>query len=170
MEDLRAMLESLGFSGVQTYVQSGNVVFRTDARDMARLVKRIEQTFESTFGFHSDVLLRTAAEMLGVIAQNPFEGRGIEPAKLLVWFLEKDPTPECREKFSHIPISPEEAHLGVREIYIYYPNGMGRSKLPMAKIERALTCTGTGRNWNTVEKLTEMADNLQKRRSSSPRP
>ena len=160
MEALRAMFESLGLRDVRTYVQSGNIVFRTDARDIARLTKRIQQTFEATFGFHSDVLLRTAAEMRDVMAHNPFEGRGIEPAKLLVWFLEKEPTLESRERFSQIPIAPEEARLHVRELYIHFPNGQGRSKLPMAQIERALSGSGTGRNWNTVEKLTQMAETL----------
>jgi uncharacterized protein (DUF1697 family) len=161
MEALKATFEALGLRDVSTYVQSGNIVFRTEARDMARLAKRIGQAFETTFGFHSDVLLRTAAEMRDAIARNPFEGRGIEPAKLLVWFLEKEPTPESREKFSRVPIAPEEARLHVRELYIHYPNGMGRSKLPMAQIERAISTTGTGRNWNTVEKLTEMAEKLR---------
>ena len=100
--------------------------------------------------------------MRSVISRNPFAGRsGIEPAKLLVWFLPAAPDSDAREKFSRISIGPEEVRLDGRELYMYYPNGQGRSKLPMAQIERALKNPGTGRNWNTVGKLTEMAEGME---------
>lgn len=164
MEALRAMFDSLELREARSYVQSGNIVFRTDVRDMGRLARRIEREFESAFGFHSDVLLRTAAGMRSVIARNPFAGRGLEPAKRLVWFLETEPSAAAREKFERIPIGPEEARLDGCELYLYYPNGMARTKLPMARIERVLGSPGTGRNWNTVEKLAEMAGTLESSR------
>ena len=160
MEKLRAMFESLGLRDARTYVQSGNVVFQPDVRDMARLSKRIAQGFEDAFGFRSDVVLRTAEEMRGVIVRNPFEGRGIEPAKLLVWFLDRAPLVDAERKIGAMPIAPEEVVLGVRELYIHFPDGQGRSKLPWGQLEKALGCTGTGRNWNTVVNLLKMADDL----------
>jgi len=163
MEALRAMFELLGLSEARSHVASGNIVFRADARDLVRLARKIEREFKEQFGFHSDVLLRTAAELRGVIAKNPFAGReGVEPAKLLVWFLEEEPPAASRAQFGEIRIAPEEARLEGRELYIYFPNGQGRSKAPMAQIERAIGGPGTGRNWNTVEKLAEMAGELEK--------
>src|SRR5437899_12626071 len=80
MDALRALYESLKLRDAQTYVQSGNVIFKTDQRDIARLAKRIEDGIARKFGFRPDVILRTAAEMRDVVARNPFaKRRGIEP-------------------------------------------------------------------------------------------
>ena len=162
MEALRALYESLKLRGAQTYVQSGNVIFRTDERDMARLAKRIEDGIERKFGFQSDVILRTAAEMREVITRNPFaKRRGIEPGKLLVSFLGSDPGEEGREKVRQMKCDPEELRIEGREIYIYFPNGAGRSKLQWAGLGEMLKTTGTGRNWNSVTKMLEMAEKLE---------
>src|SRR2546427_789062 len=92
MDALRDLYESLGLKDPQTYVASGNVVFQTKERDLARLTARIEAAIEKTFGFSSDVLLRTAPEMKDVIARNPFaKRRDINPGKLLAVFLAADP-------------------------------------------------------------------------------
>jgi len=97
MDALRLLYESLRLRDPQTYVQSGNVVFRTEERDLARLANRIENEIERKFGFRADVILRTTSEMRDVIARNPFaKRRGIEPSKLLVTFLASDPGPEAR--------------------------------------------------------------------------
>jgi len=162
MESLRAMYESLGLRDAQTYVQSGNVVFRTAARDLAPLAKRIESKIEQTFGFRPGVMLRTSSELREVIRRNPFAKRkGIEPGKLLVTFLAAAPSPEAREKMLGIPAHPEELCIEGREVFVYYPNGMGRSKLSPALIEKTLKTSGTGRNWNTVTTLLEMAEKLE---------
>src|SRR5258707_10026031 len=88
MEALRALYESLGFTGVQTYIQSGNVVFRTRATGLAALGKKIEDGIEGAFGFRPAVILRTAEELRAAIAGCPFAAReGMEPGKLLVTFL-----------------------------------------------------------------------------------
>ena len=84
MDALRALYESMKLREAQTYVQSGNVIFRTDERDIALLTKRIEDGIERKLGFRPNVILRTAAAMREVIARNPFaKRRGIEPSKLL---------------------------------------------------------------------------------------
>src|SRR6266446_2126283 len=154
MDVLRALYESLGLREPQTYVQSGNVVFRTGERDLAALARRIEKGIERTFAIRSDVILRTAPEMKDVIARNPFAKRSdIEPSRLLVTFLASDPGPEACEKVRAIKADPEELHIDGRELYIYYPNGQARPKLSFAAVERALKTTGTGRNWNSVTKL-----------------
>ncbi len=119
MDALRALYTSLKLRDAQTYVQSGNVIFRTDERDIARLTKRIEDGIERKFGFRPDVILRTAAEMRDVVARNPFaKRRGIEPGKLLVTFLASDPPAEVREKVRQIKCDPEELRIEGRELYI----------------------------------------------------
>src|SRR5215472_10120780 len=99
MEALRGLYESLGMQNVQTHIQSGNVVFRTKERDLARLSRLIEGGIEKKFGFRTDVILRTPAELREVIARNPFAQRpAVDPSRLLVTFLAADPDPEGREK------------------------------------------------------------------------
>ncbi len=162
MDALRALYESLKLRDAQTYVQSGNAIFRSDERDIARVAKRIEDGIERKFGFRPDVILRTVAEMREVIARNPFaKRRGIEPSKLLVLFLASDPGEEVREKVRQMKCDPEELRIEGRELYIYFPNGVGRSKLSTAKLEKTLSIPGTGRNWNSVTKMLEMAEQLE---------
>ena len=162
MDDLRALYESLKLRDPQTYVQSGNVVFKTDERDLVQLARRIENGIERRFHFRPDVIVRTTSELRDAIARNPFAAqRGLEPAKLLVTFLANHPDPEAREKVLKIKTDPEKLRITGREVYIYYPAGMGRSKLSWMAIANALKTSGTGRNWNTVTKLLEMAEGLE---------
>jgi uncharacterized protein (DUF1697 family) len=162
MDALRAHCESLGLRDAQTYVQSGNVIFRTVARDLVLLAKRIERGIERSFGFRPDVIVRTSSELRDVIARNPFATRrGIDPSKLLVTFLASDPGPEARDKILRIKADPEELRIDSRELYIYFPNGIARAILSPAVIEKTLKTPGTGRNWNTVRKLLEIAERLE---------
>jgi uncharacterized protein (DUF1697 family) len=161
MDALRALYESLGLRDPQTYVQSGNVVFKTEEKGLAVLAKRIEDAIERKFGFRPGVILRSTAELRDVIARNPFAKRsGIDASKLLVTFLAAAPGPEAREEILRIKAGPEELRIGGRELYVYFPDGMGRSKVWPA-IEKALKKAGTGRNWNTVTKLLEIAEKLE---------
>jgi uncharacterized protein (DUF1697 family) len=162
MDALRALYESLKLRDPHTYLQSGNVVFRTDERDLVLLARRIEDGIERRFHFRPDVIVRTTSELRDAIARNPFATRrGIEPGKLLVNFLAADPSAEAREKVLKIKIDPEELSISGREVYIYYPVGMGRSKLSWIAIANALKTSGTGRNWNSVTKLLELAERLE---------
>jgi uncharacterized protein (DUF1697 family) len=164
MEDLRALCDSLGLHNSQTYVQSGNVIFRTTERNLARLASRIEDAIEKKAGFHSSVILRTPSDLKAVIARNPFATRpGIEPGKLIVTFLPADPAPEMQDAVRNLKTNLEEVRLHGREVYTYFPDGMGRSKL-VPVMERILKKSGTGRNWNTVTKLLEMAEALENAR------
>jgi uncharacterized protein (DUF1697 family) len=162
MDALRALCESLKFRGAQTYVQSGNVVFRTDKRDINQVAAALEKTIEETVGFRPSVIVRTTAEMRSVIARNPFAARAdMEPSKFLVTFLAAEPSPEARDKVLAIKADPEELCISGREIYIYFPNGMARPKLSFVAVEKALKIPGTGRNWNTVRKLLEIAEGME---------
>ena len=161
MDALRALYESIDCRDAQTHIQSGNVIFKTKERNLGRLTKRIEDAIEETFGFHSNVIVRTRDELSDVIARNPFAKRaGIEPGKLLVTFLAAVPTADALDKLRGIEADPEELRIDGRELYIYFPNGAGRSKLPWASVEKILKVAGTARNWNTVVKMLEIADTL----------
>jgi uncharacterized protein (DUF1697 family) len=161
MEVLRNLCTSLKHCDVQTYVQSGNVVFRTKEKDPLPLAKKLEKAIEQQFGFRSDVIVRTPSDLRAVVARNPFAKRSdIEPGKLLVTFLPKVPETEMQEAVRKIKANPEEMYLTGRELYVYYPNGMGRSKVS-GLIDKVLQKGGTARNWNTVTKLLEMAEKLE---------
>jgi uncharacterized protein (DUF1697 family) len=157
MEDLRSLCTSLKLHNAQTYVQSGNVVFASDETNVATLAKCLEDAIEKKFGFRAAVILRTLAEMRAVVKKNPFAKREFDPAKLAVLFLSAELSAETRKQLESLKLGPEEVKAFAREIYVYFPDGQGRSKLPPA-IDRVIKKTGTGRNWNSVIKLTEMAE------------
>jgi uncharacterized protein (DUF1697 family) len=162
MEALRALCEGLGLCDAQTYLQSGNVVFRSPGRNGDGIGNRIGHAIAKLSGFRPEVMLRSPGEMADVVARNPFAARpGLEPAKLAVLFLASEPSAAALEKAARIPPAPEEFRIAGREVYIYFPNGMGRPKLSVAALERALGSPGTARNWNTVTKLAELGRTLE---------
>lgn len=162
MDVLRTLHEALGLAEVRTYIQSGNVVFRTKLKDPGAIGRKIEDAIEKGHGFRPVVMVRTAAELRDVVARNPFAGRsGLDPRKLAVSFLTGWPEAAGAEKLRSVNVGPEELHLSGRELYIYFPDGMGRSKLTPVLIEKTLKAAGTARNWNTVAKLLAMAEELE---------
>lgn len=161
-EELRALYSSLKLREPQTHVQSGNVIFKTDESDLPALTKRIETGIERKFGFRSDVILRTSSDLRSVVSRNPFAGRrDVHPSRLLVTFLAGDPGEDARNQIRTMKADPEEVWIDGRELFIYFPNGMARPKLSIAQIERTLKIPGTGRNWNSVTKLLELAERLE---------
>ena len=162
MDVLRALYASLKLQDAQTYVQSGNVIFKTDEKDSATLGRKIQQAIHRICDIQCEIILRTIAEMREAIANNPFAGRsGIEPGTLLVTFLASEPSSEARTKLLSFRPDPEELHLIGRELYIYFPDGSGRSKLQWASLEKTLKTPGTARNWNSVTKMLEMAEAME---------
>ena len=161
MEALRALYTELKLRDPQTYIQSGNVVFRTGERDLLRLARKIEDRIERDFGFRADVVLRNCADMRATVAANPFAGRkDIEPGKLVVTFLKEAPAADRLEKLLALEMAPEELRIVGREMYIYYPNGQARPKVSWAVVDRCVGVSGTARNWNSVCKLLEMAERM----------
>jgi uncharacterized protein (DUF1697 family) len=133
-----------------------------DERDLVKLARRIESAIEKKFGFQSDVVLRSTAELRNVIARNPFaKRRGIEPSKLLVTFLAGDPGEEARVKVRAIQCAPDELFIDGREVYINFPNGAGRPTLVWATIPKMVRVSGTARNWNSVVKMLDMAEKME---------
>lgn len=159
MADLKKVYEALGFERVQTYIQSGNVVFATKERGDEKLARKIGAAIEKKFGFCPEVIVRTAEEMRSIVKRNPFAKRGdVEPGKLLVVFLASDPGKAARDVVAEIEAKEELRPLG-SEIYIYFPDGQGKSKLKFGLVEKATNKVAwTGRNWNTVLKLVELCE------------
>jgi uncharacterized protein (DUF1697 family) len=168
MDALRKLYEALQLRDVATYVQSGNVVFRSSEHDSVRLAIRIEGAIERSFGIRPVVILRTASELRSVVACNPFAARpDLDPRRLLVTFLAVNPAVEACAKALALQTAPEELHIIGSELFTYFPNGFSQSKLSMAAVDRALRISGTGRNWNTVTKLLAMAEKLEAARPVS---
>jgi len=162
MEALRGLYATLKFEKPQTYLQSGNVIFKTSERNLDLVGKRIQAAVETKFGCRTEIILRTTAELRAVMANNPFAKRtGIEPGKLLVTFLLADPGKTARENLRKQQFAPEELHVADRELYIYFPDGVGKSKLPSARIHKILNTPGTARNWNSVTKMLQIAEQLE---------
>ena len=155
MPDLVKCYESLGLRNVQSYIQSGNVVFNADGQDRSDIEQEIEAAIAKAFGVGTPVMVRTSKEMTAVVANNPFPPSYAE--KLAVAFLS---SPSERPNLEAIErsIGPgEQIKLAGAEAYLYYPNGQGRSKMTNTLLERRLGVTATVRNWRTVNKLLEMA-------------
>jgi uncharacterized protein (DUF1697 family) len=157
MDDLKELHEALGLKGVVTYIQSGNVVFISDNADVTQLSRQIEDGFAQRFGFRVNVMVRTAAELDEIIANNPFQQQVIEASKwVLVLFLATRPESAALDDLRKAYAGPEEFYLIGQELYVYYPDGVGRSKLTNTLIEKKLKTSGTGRNWNTILQLQKM--------------
>ncbi len=154
MAELRSVCESLALRQVSTYLQSGNVVFQAQTTSAPALARTLESGIEQHFGFTVDLFLRTAAELNAVVDKSPFAGR--QPPQqnwLTVMFLEAPPAGVELQRFIDTYAGPEQLIPQGRELFIYYTNGIGRSKLPQAMAP--LKLHGTGRNWNTILKLRD---------------
>ncbi len=147
MKDLAALCTGLGFANVRTYIQSGNVVLRSNLSEQ-RIRKVLEAALAERLGKPVDVMIRSASELGAVLAANPFPEA--PPSRVAVLFS-SDPVPESAVDDVIAP-GGEQAAAGTRELYIFYPDGMGRSKL---KLPATLKRT-TARNINTVAKLVAM--------------
>lgn len=158
MSGLRNFVEELGFDDVRTLLQTGNLVFRSNARTGASLERLLEAEAEKRLNLRTDFVVRTDKEWAAIIADNPFPNEAKrDPRHLVVQFM-KDAPPKNAVKALQAAIKgPEIVHANGRQLYAVYPAGIGRSKLTAKLMEDKLGTRGTGRNWNTVLKLGERA-------------
>ena len=147
MKDLCGLCVDLGFKNVRTYIQSGNVIFES-ASPEEKVRAKLERSLAKKMGKKIDVILRSAAELRSILESNPFPD--MPPAKVAVVFLPESVPHDLLKNV--VAPGGEEVRPGNREIYIYYPDGMGQSKLKLPPAIRA----GTARNINTVAKLVAM--------------
>lgn len=157
MKDLVAIFKSMNYANIQTYIQSGNVIFQSkDVVSKGCGVEIGKRVFE-TMGFAPKVLIITAAELQQAFANNPFtpsDGKALH-----FFFLDSPPLQPDIAKLAAIKTPTEEFKLTDDVFYLYAPGGIGRSKLA-AEVEKALGIPVTARNWNTVGKLLLMVEKL----------
>jgi uncharacterized protein (DUF1697 family) len=158
MAELRALLAELGMHDVRSLLQSGNVVFRSDVHTATQLEGVLERAVLKRLGLETDVFVRTASDWKTIVAGNPFpEEAERDPGHLLVIFLKEAPGREDVTALQSAIKGREVVRARGRHAYVVYPDGIGRSRLTSALIEKKLATRGTGRNWNTVLKLGALA-------------
>ncbi|MGP4008301.1 DUF1697 domain-containing protein [Streptomyces sp. 4N124] len=158
MAELRTLMEGLGHDGVRTYLQSGQAVFSSGHGDAESLAAELTRAIEKHFGFGVDVIVRDHAYLKAVAEACPFPAADLEAKQLHVTYFS---APVDADRFAEIDQAaylPEEFRLGDRALYLYAPNGLGRSKLAehLSKPRLNKGVIATSRNWNTVVKLVEM--------------
>ena len=157
MADLRDIFGDAGCVAVQTYIQSGNVVFEA-AQDLAgRLPEIVTQAISERFGFETAVVVRSGEELRQIVDSNPFDTSG-DPRFLQVAFLEEAPSPEAISRLDLERSPPDAFAVRGRNVYLHYPNGVARSKLTNEYLAAQLQTASTMRNWRTVLTLLEMVN------------
>ncbi|MFB7463237.1 DUF1697 domain-containing protein [Streptomyces sp. NPDC056224] len=158
MAELRSVLEGLGHGDVQTYLQSGNAVFTSTEKDPTVLARELEAAIEDHFGFPVPCLVTDGAYLRAVAGACPFPAAELEGKQLHATFLSEQPGAERFAAIDREAYLPEEYRLGDRVIYLYTPNGLGRSDLAPVLLRPSVLkgIDATSRNWNTVVKLVEL--------------
>lgn len=156
MKDLCRILRKLNFTDIQTYIQSGNVVFRANISDRVLASKKISASIEKEFGFAPDVMLLTATELETTISENPFPTTTSDPKAHHVAFMDTAPPSPDLDKLNELKAPGEQFEIRKNCFYLYAPHGIGRSKLA-ARLEKSLGVPATLRNWRTVGTLLELA-------------
>ena len=156
MKDLRSVLEDIGARNVQTYIQSGNAVFRTDENDVRLLADRIRTLTGERHGFEPHVLVLTLQEMEDAVSSIPFPEAESEPKNLHLFFLASAPEDPDLDALGNVRGELERFALKDRTFYLHAPEGLGRSRLA-ARAERLLGVPVTARNWRTVRKVLILA-------------
>jgi len=158
MKDLKSLYDGLGFLKVETYIQSGNVVFESDLKlSNADLEVKIEQAIIETFGFDVPVIIRTADEWAKSIVNNPFwKEKDADIDRLHLTCLKEVPSPELLEKIKLFQFLPDRYEIIGKDVFIFCAAGYGTSKLTNPFFESKLKIPATTRNWKTVMKLLEL--------------
>lgn len=159
MADLRRLLVDLGFEDPKTLLLSGNVVFGAPAQPAAKLEKLLQDATAKHLGVTTDYFVRTAKEWSASVAANPFPAEAKrDPGRMVMMCLKDAPPPAAVKALQAAIRGREVVKARGAQAYVVYPDGMGRSKLTIAVIERVLGTRGTARNWNTVTKLAVLAE------------
>lgn len=155
MTDLKVLYEELNFKNVITFIQSGNVVFESTTEK--GLVKKIEQKISETYNFDVPVILRTLDEMERLLKENQFvKEKNIDITKLHITYLSEIPTDENLAKVKKYNFEPDRFYISGKEVYIYCPDGYGRTKLTNNFFENKLKVSATTRNWKTSNELLKI--------------
>lgn len=158
MADLKSLFESLKFSDVNTYIQSGNVSFKTKEKfSDIQLAGKIEKAIYKKYSFEVPVIIRNEDELKKITSSNPFlKEKGIDIKKLHVTFLSQIPGKAEIDSIDEVDYSPDRFAINGKEIYLHIPESYGETKLSNNFFEKKLKVKATTRNWNTVNQLLEM--------------
>jgi uncharacterized protein (DUF1697 family) len=160
MTDLSTLFIKLGFKDAETFIQSGNVVFSNrENLPVHEITEKIETAILKKFNYRIPVIIRTPDELRNIISSNPFIGeKNYNPDRFAVIFLHEQPTDEQIRKVRDVNYPPDKFKIDGREIYIYCPNGFGKSKIYTGFFENKMKVSGTGRNLNTITTLLKIAE------------
>ena len=159
MADLKKLYESLGFESVIPYIQSGNVIFKSDKKDIQKLSLVLEKAIETQYGFHVPVCIRSAVELKTILLKMPFNKVTLaeDGSRVLFTFCSLPPAEQRMQDVQSYVKSTEKMVLQGHTIFLHCPNGYGKSKLSNAFLERKLGILATTRNWKTVTRLCELS-------------
>ncbi|MBV8253721.1 MAG: DUF1697 domain-containing protein [Chitinophaga sp.] len=158
MEDLRQIFERMQFSNVQTYIQSGNVIFSAKSTAESALLQKIEKGLEKELGYSVPVMLRTPSSLATVVSQHPFGNVSPEETrKLYVTFLHDTPSEAMQQSMLQLQSDQEKFHFIGRELYIAVEKSMLKPLFTNVLLEKKLKMAATTRNWATVNKLLTLS-------------
>ena len=158
MAELREHLAELKYEALQTYIQSGNILFQSQPVEESMFEQEITDKIKEKYGFDVPVMVRTLSDWKRIHAENPFTEVPVEEYnRLFVAFLDQEPKPANEEVLKGMQFETEEFVMAGREVYYYCRNGAGRAKLSNNLLEKKLKVSATSRNFKTVEKLLTLA-------------
>jgi uncharacterized protein (DUF1697 family) len=160
MTDLSALFINLGFNDAETYIQSGNVIFRNvGGMPVSDLAVNLERAIMGRFNYTIPVMIRTNQDLIDLFLSNPYLGETkFDPAKMAVLFLHEKPSDSQIQKVADIDYPPDKFKIIGSEIFIYCPNGFGRTKLYTNFFEKKMGVIGTARNWKTITTILNIAE------------
>jgi uncharacterized protein (DUF1697 family) len=158
MDELKDLYETIGFKVVKTYIQSGNVVFTSEEQNTDNLESTIGKHINSKYGYNVIVLVLSPEALEKIVVSVPFADRDI--SKLHVTFLSNIPYKPSLEKIMDKKSDTELVYIAEKAVYLYCPDGYGKTKLSNSFLEKQLKVTATTRNWKTVNKLRELASEI----------
>ena len=157
MGELRELLESHGYEGVRTHLQSGNVVLSSPLTPR-KLEAQLERQLTTGLGMEVRVLVRTRAELAAVVRRNPLGKVATNGSRYLVSVLSKRLPAEAARQLEAADVAPAQLVIDGRELYAWYPDGVQRAPLAKLLDDKRLGVPSTARNWNTVTKLLQLLD------------
>lgn len=155
MKPLREVLESLGFYNVRTYIQSGNVVFKSPIKEKGEITMIIQSKINDLYGFEPNIFVLTSRDINQAAERNPFPRADDDPSKVHLYFLKEALNEVDNQRLDELKAKTEEYKLIGDIFYLFAPEGVGRSKLA-ASVEKTLGVPTTARNWRTVKKTMAM--------------
>ena len=158
MDELRASFDVLGYTGITTYIQTGNVLFSAGSKSEAKIAATVEQRLAEDFGDSPAVLVRSVADFQRIGSSSPYAKAGADPARHHVTFLATAPSKAALDAFQLPKSGRDELVVDGKEVYVHTPDGYANTKYTGTFLERRLGVVSTTRNWNTVTKLGALAE------------